>query len=96
MDEKQTQQERQPNSLPQEEQRLVSQGETSRSRATLPGAMAHQVCRCANCDIDFFWLPTVARGNVYCCAGCATGGPCNCDYSLYRSVTIMGVVHYEQ
>jgi hypothetical protein len=55
-----------------------------------------QVYRCANCEIEFFWPPTVVQDNVYCCTGCAAGGPCNCDYSLYRSVTIMGVIHYEQ
>lgn len=53
------------------------------------------VHRCANCDIEFFWSPTVAQGKSYCCTGCAAGGPCNCDYSLYRSVTIMGIIHYD-
>ena len=55
-----------------------------------------QLHHCANCDIEFFWSPTVVQENVYCCTGCAAGGPCTCDYSLYRSVTIMGVIHYEQ
>jgi hypothetical protein len=50
---------------------------------------------CANCDIEFFWSPTVVQEKIYCCTGCAAGGPCNCDYSLYRSVTIMGIIHYE-
>jgi hypothetical protein len=54
-----------------------------------------QVYRCANCEIEFFWSPTIVRKQIYCCTGCAAGGPCNCDYSLYRSVTIMGVIHYE-
>lgn len=53
-----------------------------------------QPLRCANCDIDILWSPTVVWGSTYCCIGCAAGGPCCCDYSLYRSVTISGVIHY--
>jgi hypothetical protein len=49
---------------------------------------------CANCDIDILWPPTVMQGKTYCCTGCAAGGPCNCDYSQYRSVNISGVIHY--
>jgi hypothetical protein len=52
------------------------------------------VLRCANCDIEILWTPTIARGVAYCCTGCAAGGPCSCDYSQYRSVTISGVIHY--
>jgi hypothetical protein len=54
-----------------------------------------QTLHCANCDIEFLWPPTVVQGKTYCCTGCAAGGPCNCDYSQYRSVTISGVIHYE-
>jgi hypothetical protein len=96
MDEKQTQQRRQPQSAPQGEQGLVSNGEAGRAQNVQRGAGTRQEYRCANCDIEFFWSPTVVQGKVYCCTGCAAGGPCNCDYSLYRSVTIMGVIHYEQ
>ncbi len=53
-----------------------------------------QVVRCANCDIEILWTPTIVQGKVFCCTGCAAGGPCNCDYSLYRSVNISGVIHY--
>ena len=53
-----------------------------------------QVLRCANCDIEILWTPTIARAVAYCCTGCAAGGPCNCDYSQYRSVNISGVIHY--
>jgi len=53
-----------------------------------------QVVRCANCDIEILWPPTVVQGKPFCCTGCAAGGPCNCDYSLHRSVTIAGVIHY--
>lgn len=57
---------------------------------------AGQTFRCANCEIEFFWPPTVVQEQVYCCTGCAAGGPCNCDYSLYRSVTILGATYDEQ
>jgi len=60
---------------------------------SLEGSQA-QTVRCANCDIDILWPPTVVQGKTYCCTGCAAGGPCNCDYSQYRSVTISGVIHY--
>ena len=51
--------------------------------------------RCANCDIEILWPATVIQGTAYCCTGCAAGGPCTCDYSLYRSVNISGVISYE-
>ena len=54
----------------------------------------HQVARCANCDIEILWPPTVVQEKPFCCTGCAAGGPCNCDYSLHHSVTIAGVIHY--
>ncbi len=50
--------------------------------------------RCANCDIEILWPAIVVQSKPYCCTGCASGGPCNCDYSLYRSVNISGVIHY--
>ena len=51
--------------------------------------------RCANCDIEILWPPVVVQGVTYCCTGCAAGGPCNCDYSQYRSVNIAGVIRYD-
>jgi hypothetical protein len=50
--------------------------------------------RCANCDIEILWTPVGVGEKTYCCRGCAAGGPCNCDYSQYRSITIAGVIHY--
>lgn len=58
-------------------------------------SIQQQPKRCANCDIDFLWPPTVVQGKTYCCTGCAAGGPCNCDYSQYRSVNISGVIYYQ-
>lgn len=51
--------------------------------------------RCANCDIEFLWSPTRVNEKLYCCSGCANGGPCCCDYSQYNAVNISGVIHYD-
>jgi hypothetical protein len=67
----------------QREKELAGQGELPRP-----------VPRCANCDIEILWTPVYRQGVVYCCAGCAAGGPCSCDYSQYHSVNIAGVIHY--
>ncbi len=40
----------------------------------------HQQQVCANCGITIRWQPTIVNGQVYCCLGCAQGGPCVCDY----------------
>ncbi|HEU5367598.1 MAG TPA: hypothetical protein VFU69_04005, partial [Ktedonobacterales bacterium] len=40
-----------------------------------------QALRCANCDIEIAWAPTISGSLAYCCPGCAQGGPCSCDYS---------------
>ena len=36
--------------------------------------------RCASCDIEVDRLPFIIKGLVYCCRGCAEGGPCVCSY----------------
>ncbi len=66
-----------------------SQGNAGQSAQRAP-----QPLRCANCDIEIRWSPTIVQGKAYCCSGCAAGGPCSCDYSQYRSVNISGVIHY--
>ncbi len=35
---------------------------------------------CDNCGIAIRWQPTIVAGKMYCCLGCAHGGPCECDY----------------
>jgi hypothetical protein len=35
---------------------------------------------CANCGIVIRWQPTRVGPSIYCCSGCAEGGPCRCDY----------------
>ncbi len=37
---------------------------------------------CESCGIAFHWQPTIVGKSIYCCLGCAEGGPCTCDYSL--------------
>lgn len=87
---------KQEQNIPLEEQHSVHNGEVHASQSQQQKPVTRRVFRCANCDIEFFWPPMVVHSKVYCCSGCAAGGPCNCDYSLYRSVTIMGVIYYEQ
>lgn len=46
----------------------------------------HQQPVCENCGIVIDWQPTIVSDKTYCCAGCAQGGPCDCDYdNLPRS-----------
>ena len=40
----------------------------------------HTEPTCANCGIVIRWQPTRVEARVYCCSGCAGGGPCQCDY----------------
>jgi hypothetical protein len=35
---------------------------------------------CVNCGIVIRWQPTIVDTKIYCCLGCAQGGPCECDY----------------
>ena len=95
MEQQQTQQSRQSENTPLEERRPNPIGETPQAEPAQQESAQRQVHHCANCDIDFFWSPTAVQEKIYCCTGCAAGGPCTCDYSLYRSVTIMGIIHYE-
>jgi late competence protein required for DNA uptake (superfamily II DNA/RNA helicase) len=95
MKDEQTQQGSSSTRMPFEDQHLAHHSKVEQSSAMQLESGKGQVSHCANCDIEFVWSPTIAHGNIYCCTGCAAGGPCNCDYSLYHSVTIMGVIHYE-
>src|SRR5258708_2804484 len=74
------------------EQRPLTNGEAQQVQAAQQEPTPRQVFHCVNCEIEFFWPPTIVQDKIYCCTGCAAGGPCNCDYSLYRSVTILGVI----
>jgi hypothetical protein len=38
--------------------------------------------RCSNCGAAIPWRPVMHRGRIYCCGGCAQGGPCYCSYDL--------------
>lgn len=37
--------------------------------------------KCASCDIDLAGAqPVAVGGTLFCCRGCADGGPCTCSY----------------
>ncbi len=46
---------------------------------------ANPTFTCASCQSPFDWAPLFYRGFEYCCAGCASGGPCCCSYDGHRS-----------
>ncbi len=64
------------------QQRSATEGRQRAEQAT--------VLRCANCDIEIFWSPTIVQGKVFCCTGCAAGGPCSCDYSQHEYLQAKG------
>lgn len=33
---------------------------------------------CDNCGMEYVGPGVTVAGNIYCCAGCARGGPCTC------------------
>lgn len=33
---------------------------------------------CDNCGMEYVGPGVTLGGNIYCCAGCAQGGPCTC------------------
>jgi hypothetical protein len=35
---------------------------------------------CANCEAVLIGTPFETEGAIFCCAGCAAGGPCQCTY----------------
>lgn len=41
---------------------------------------------CDTCGLEYDWPGVTVGGNVYCCAGCAQGGPCTC---LRQSGTVV-------
>src|SRR5258708_4101668 len=53
-----------------------------------------QAVRCANCDIEILWTPTVVRGKTFCSVGGGVGGPFSFFFSLYRWVNFWGVINY--
>lgn len=45
------------------------------------------VLACDNCGFPIRGVPARLGERVYCCADCAAGGPCNCNYTLLRQQT---------
>jgi hypothetical protein len=52
----------------------------------------HPSLVCANCGITIDWQPTIVDGKVYCCPGCAQGGPCECDYDNLPLMSVTRVM----
>lgn len=49
---------------------------------------------CVTCGIIIRWQPTIIDGQIYCCLGCAQGGPCECDYdNLPKLDAASAIVH---
>lgn len=36
--------------------------------------------KCASCDMEVSSPSVYEEGEIYCCPGCAQGGPCVCSY----------------
>ena len=36
---------------------------------------------CDRCGMEYTWAGVTVGDLVYCCAGCASGGPCTCGLS---------------
>lgn len=56
----------------------------------------HSELICETCGIWIRWQSTTVDGHVYCCLGCAQGGPCECDYdNLPRRDKVHAMVRQE-
>jgi hypothetical protein len=48
---------------------------------------------CDRCGMEYTWAGVTVGDRVYCCSGCATGGPCTCglaaDSTLVTSPTVV-------
>lgn len=48
--------------------------------------------RCATCGIAIKWRPTIIKKELFCCVGCACGGPCTCDYEHLPAIDHQAVM----
>jgi hypothetical protein len=46
---------------------------------------------CANCEAVLIGPPFETEDAVFCCAGCAAGGPCQCTYMPEAATGLDGV-----
>jgi hypothetical protein len=37
---------------------------------------------CDRCGMEFDWAPVSVGDLIYCCTGCASGGPCTCARTI--------------
>jgi hypothetical protein len=43
---------------------------------------------CDRCGMKYDWAGVTAGDHIYCCAGCANGGPCTCPRTAADTVTV--------
>jgi hypothetical protein len=45
------------------------------------------ICDC--CGMEYTWAGVAFGDRVYCCAGCASGGPCTCARTAGTTTTVV-------
>jgi hypothetical protein len=45
---------------------------------------------CDRCGMEYTWAGVTVGQNIYCCAGCASGGPCTCPRPLDSTMVVSG------
>jgi hypothetical protein len=43
---------------------------------------------CDNCGMEYEWAGVTVGNLVYCCTGCAAGGPCTCSVRTADPVVV--------
>ena len=43
---------------------------------------------CDRCGMEYDWAGVTVGGHIYCCEGCASGGPCTCPAALREDVVV--------
>ena len=43
---------------------------------------------CDRCGMEYDWAGVTAGGRIYCCVGCASGGPCTCRRAAGDTVVV--------
>lgn len=44
---------------------------------------------CDTCGMEYDWPGVTMAGQVFCCAGCAAGGPCTCRGAVPGANTVV-------
>ena len=43
---------------------------------------------CDRCGMEYTWAGVTVGDLIYCCAGCASGGPCTCAARVNNTVVV--------